>query len=146
MSNWYDKYLTIYGKSQFRRILAKYDDRTKGWSMSHWNHLLVLMFGQLMVLITNTNGSNSISGLSGSGENSRMPCAYRFTSTSSPTASLPSSNTTSRLAGQCSRSCVSLASLRSPRTASKTCSSLSMRLPSRMMGNSILTSNLINIY
>lgn len=33
---------------QFRRILAKYDDRTKGWSMSHWNHMLVLMFGQLM--------------------------------------------------------------------------------------------------
>ncbi len=33
---------------QFRRILAKYNDRTKGWSMSHWNHLLVLMFGQLM--------------------------------------------------------------------------------------------------
>lgn len=32
---------------QFRRILAKYDDRTKGWSMSHWNHLPVLMFGQL---------------------------------------------------------------------------------------------------
>ena len=33
---------------QFRRILAKYNDRTKGWAMSHWNHLLVLMFGQLM--------------------------------------------------------------------------------------------------
>ncbi len=33
---------------QFRRILAKYNDRTKGWSMSHWNHLQVLMFGQLM--------------------------------------------------------------------------------------------------
>jgi len=33
---------------QFRRILAKYDDRTKGWSMSHWSHMLVLMFGQLM--------------------------------------------------------------------------------------------------
>lgn len=33
---------------QFRRIVAKYNDRTKGWSMSHWNHLLVLMFGQLM--------------------------------------------------------------------------------------------------
>ena len=32
---------------QFRRILAKYNDRTNGWSMSHWNHLLVLMFGQL---------------------------------------------------------------------------------------------------
>ena len=33
---------------QFRRILAKYNDRTKGWAMSHWNHLLVLMFGQLI--------------------------------------------------------------------------------------------------
>lgn len=32
----------------FRRILTKYDDRTKGWSFSHWNHMLVLMFGQLM--------------------------------------------------------------------------------------------------
>ena len=32
----------------FRRILAKYDDRTKGWTMSHWSHVLVLMFGQLM--------------------------------------------------------------------------------------------------
>jgi hypothetical protein len=33
---------------QFRRIVAKYNDRTRGWSMSHWNHMLVLMFGQLM--------------------------------------------------------------------------------------------------
>ena len=33
---------------QFRRIVVKYDDRTQGWSMSHWNHLLILMFGQLM--------------------------------------------------------------------------------------------------
>ena len=33
---------------QFRRILAKYDDKTRGWSLSHWNHLLVLMFGQLL--------------------------------------------------------------------------------------------------
>ena len=32
---------------QFRRIVAKYEDRTKGWAMSHWNHLLALMFGQL---------------------------------------------------------------------------------------------------
>ena len=32
----------------FRRIVVKYDDRTKGWSMSHWSHMLVLMFGQLM--------------------------------------------------------------------------------------------------
>ena len=33
---------------QFNRIVAKFGDRTKGWAMSHWNHLLVLMFGQLM--------------------------------------------------------------------------------------------------
>ena len=32
----------------FRRILTKYDDRTKGWSFSHWSHMQVLMFGQLM--------------------------------------------------------------------------------------------------
>lgn len=32
----------------FRRIVAKYDDRTRGWSMSHWNHMLVLLFGQLI--------------------------------------------------------------------------------------------------
>lgn len=32
----------------FRRILTKYDDRTEGWSFSHWSHMLVLMFGQLM--------------------------------------------------------------------------------------------------
>ncbi len=33
---------------QFRRILARYNDRTQGWAMSHWNHSLVLMFGQLI--------------------------------------------------------------------------------------------------
>ena len=33
---------------QFRRIITKYHDRTEGWSFSHWNHLLVLMFGQLI--------------------------------------------------------------------------------------------------
>ena len=38
----------FFPQRQFRRIVAKYNDRTKGWSMSHWNHLLVLMFGQLM--------------------------------------------------------------------------------------------------
>lgn len=32
----------------FRRIVAKYDDKTKSWSLSHWNHMLVLMFGQLL--------------------------------------------------------------------------------------------------
>ena len=33
---------------QFRRIVAIYDDHTKGWALSHWNHLLVLMFGQIL--------------------------------------------------------------------------------------------------
>jgi hypothetical protein len=33
---------------QFRRIVARYNDRTTNWSMSHWNHIMVLMFGQLM--------------------------------------------------------------------------------------------------
>ena len=33
---------------QFRRIVVRYDDRTSKWSLSHWNHLLVLMFGQLI--------------------------------------------------------------------------------------------------
>ena len=32
----------------FGRIVAKYNDRTKGWLLSHWSHMLVLMFGQLM--------------------------------------------------------------------------------------------------
>lgn len=32
----------------FTRIVSKYNDRTKGWSLSHWSHMLVLMFGQLM--------------------------------------------------------------------------------------------------
>ncbi len=32
----------------FRRIVAKYNDKTRGWSLSHWNHMLVLMFGQLL--------------------------------------------------------------------------------------------------
>ena len=33
---------------QFRKIVEKYPDKTLGWSFSHWNQLLVLMFGQLM--------------------------------------------------------------------------------------------------
>lgn len=41
--------ITIYWpQRQFRRIAAKYPDRTQGWGFSHWNHLLVLMFGQLI--------------------------------------------------------------------------------------------------
>ena len=33
---------------RFRRIVAKYDDRTRNWGLSHWCHLLVLIFGQLI--------------------------------------------------------------------------------------------------
>ena len=33
---------------QFRRIVSKYRDRTEGWGFSHWSHMLVLMFGQLI--------------------------------------------------------------------------------------------------
>lgn len=33
---------------QFRRIVARYNDRTSKWSLSHWSQLLVLMFGQLI--------------------------------------------------------------------------------------------------
>lgn len=35
-------------KRYFERLVEKYDDRTQGWSLSHWGHLLVLMFGQLL--------------------------------------------------------------------------------------------------
>lgn len=35
-------------KRYFERLTVKYDDRTRGWSLSHWSHLLVLMFGQLL--------------------------------------------------------------------------------------------------
>ena len=35
-------------RRQFWRILDKYDDRTLGWSFTHWNQLLVLMFGQFL--------------------------------------------------------------------------------------------------
>ncbi|MBR4535443.1 MAG: IS4 family transposase [Bacteroidales bacterium] len=33
---------------QFRRIVLKYPDKTQKWSFSHWNHLLTLIFGQLL--------------------------------------------------------------------------------------------------
>jgi len=32
---------------QFERIMTKYMDRTSQWSLTAWNQLLVLMFGQL---------------------------------------------------------------------------------------------------
>ena len=35
-------------KRFFERLAVKYDDHTRGWSLSHWSHLLVLMFGQLL--------------------------------------------------------------------------------------------------
>ena len=92
------------------------------------------------------NGLNSISKSSVSGENPKMQSAYRYTWLSSPTASLPSSSTTSRLADPSSKSCASLASLHSPQTTSETFSCLSGRAKRQMTGNSILTSNLINIY
>lgn len=35
-------------KRFFERLAVKYDDHTRGWSFSHWSHLQVLMFGQLL--------------------------------------------------------------------------------------------------
>ena len=36
-------------KRKFERfVVEKYNDRTRGWSLSHWSQLLVLMFGQLL--------------------------------------------------------------------------------------------------
>lgn len=35
-------------KRKFERLVEKYNDRTRGWSLSHWSQLLVLMFGQLL--------------------------------------------------------------------------------------------------
>lgn len=32
----------------FRRVVARYNDKTKSWSLSYWSHMLVLMFGQLL--------------------------------------------------------------------------------------------------
>ena len=41
--------ITMYlPQRQFRRIVSKFNDRTQNWSLSHWNHLLVLIFGQLL--------------------------------------------------------------------------------------------------
>ena len=35
-------------KRFFERLAVKYDDHTRGWSLSHWSHFQVLMFGQLL--------------------------------------------------------------------------------------------------
>ena len=41
--------ITMYlSQRQFRRIVSKFNDRTQNWSLSHWNHLLVLISGQLL--------------------------------------------------------------------------------------------------
>ena len=37
----------ILPQRQFRRIVDKYPDRTQKWKFTHWNHLLVIIFGQL---------------------------------------------------------------------------------------------------
>ncbi|UVP89226.1 DUF4372 domain-containing protein [Bacteroides fragilis] len=34
-------------KRYFERLVEKSNDRTKSWSISFWNQLLVLIFGQL---------------------------------------------------------------------------------------------------
>ena len=34
-------------KRHFERMAAEYDDRTKGWELTHWSQMLVLMYGQL---------------------------------------------------------------------------------------------------
>lgn len=33
---------------KFERIVSRFNDRTNNWSMTHWNHMLVLIFGQLL--------------------------------------------------------------------------------------------------
>lgn len=39
---------------QFRRMIARaVQDKTRDWTLSHWNHLLLLIFGQL-------NGCNTM--------------------------------------------------------------------------------------
>ena len=49
--------LTIYlSQKHFNRLVYKYNDRTQKWSFSHWNYLLVLIFGQLI-------GCDSLRGL-----------------------------------------------------------------------------------
>ena len=34
-------------KRYFERLVERVDDKTRGWRLSYWNQLLVLMFGQL---------------------------------------------------------------------------------------------------
>lgn len=138
----------------FRRILTKNDDRTKGWSFSHWNHILVLMgCGTLRELTDITTAHGKKSKHLGFGykpvnrqmlskanllRNHRIFEEFAF--------HMVSSNTTSRLAGLSSKSCASLASLHSPQTPSLTCSNLSSRRRKiRRTDNSVLSSNLIDI-
>ena len=41
--------ITMYlPQRQFRRIVSKFNDSAQNLSLSHWNHLLVLIFGQLL--------------------------------------------------------------------------------------------------
>lgn len=34
-------------KQHFERLVERIDDKTRGWCLSYWNQLLVLLFGQL---------------------------------------------------------------------------------------------------
>lgn len=35
-------------KRYFERLTLKSNDRTNKWTFTHWNHLMVLMFGQFL--------------------------------------------------------------------------------------------------
>lgn len=34
-------------KNKFNQIVSQYPDNTKRWQLSYWNHLLVMIYGQL---------------------------------------------------------------------------------------------------
>lgn len=43
----FSQIVKVLPKRYFERTVVQYPDRTEKWSFTHWNHLLVLMFGQL---------------------------------------------------------------------------------------------------
>lgn len=43
----FSQIVRVLPKRYFERLVAKYPDRTGKWSFTHWNQLLVLMYGQL---------------------------------------------------------------------------------------------------
>src|SRR5574344_678468 len=125
-------------------IAVSYTTRTTSFSVRRTSPCSINIGGRWSC---SSNGSSSIFRSSGSGENPKMLCAYRFTSPSSPIVSSGSLSTTSSLDVPLYKSCESWAVSCSPRTASETCSNLSDKRQRRLMTDSfILTSNLINIY